>query len=353
MDGIRVVRVMTFIAPNRGLALRTLDFCSYMVAGFTAGLFERAPDVVIATSPQFFAAVGGWALAAARRVPFVFELGDLWPASIRAVGALPPGAAMRALERVELFLYERAAAVVALTEAFQRDLVDRGVRADKIAVVRNGVDLPRFQPRPRDRELARELDLEGRTVVGYIGTHGMAHDLGNAIAAAALLRERGDIAFLFVGSGAERQRLIQRAERDGATGVRFVPLQPKHRVPAYWSLCDLALIQLRADPVFSTVIPSKLFEAMAMGIPALLVAPEGEASELVRREQAGWVVPPGRPESLASAVAAIADDADERARRAHCGLAAAPRYSREQQARRMIDVCEAILAGRPAAGATP
>src|SRR3972149_1950692 len=135
VDGIRVVRVKTFITANEGVILRSLDFLSFMCNAMIAGIFQREPDVVIATSPQFFAAVGGWGLAGLRGKPFIFELGDLWPASIAAVGAMDQNIFLRWMERLELFLYRRSAAVVALTPAFKKDLVRRGIPPEKIAVV--------------------------------------------------------------------------------------------------------------------------------------------------------------------------------------------------------------------------
>jgi colanic acid biosynthesis glycosyl transferase WcaI len=346
MDGIRVVRVKTYIARNKGFLLRTLDFVSYMGAAYVAGLFEERPDVVIATSPQFFAAVGGWALGATRRIPFVFELSDLWPASIAAVGAMRGGRVLDAVERLELFLYARASAIVALTDAFKRDLVGRGVPGEKIAVVINGVDLSRYEPRSRDAELAERLGLTGRFVVGYIGTHGMAHDLANVVAAADLLRDDDRVRFLFVGTGAERESVMARAKELGLQNVVFVGRQPKEAMPAYWSLCDVALVHLKNHEVFKTVIPSKIFEAMAMGLPILLVAPEGEASVIVRREDVGPVVPAGDPRKLADAVVGLLTDDAARSRMVRAGLEAAPRYSREQQARDVLSVCEAVVRGK-------
>lgn len=345
LDGIRVVRVKTFISPNKGFALRTLDFVSFMSSAYLAGLFEQQPDVVIATSPQFFAAVGGWALATTRRAPFIFELGDLWPASIVAVGAMRESPVLQGLEQLELFLYRRSAAVIALTEAFRDDLVKRGIDGRKISVVINGVDLSRYQPRTRDEQLAAKLGLGGKFVVGYIGTHGMAHDLRNVVEAAALLRDHPRARFLFVGAGAERDAIVARATELGLNNVLFVPRQPKEAMPAYWSVCDVALVHLKNDPVFETVIPSKIFEAMAMGLPLLLVAREGEATAIVRREQAGLVVPAGAPTALAEAVRRLEASPAETRELAARALDAAPRYSRERQARDVIAVAQAVLDG--------
>ena len=300
-DGIRVVRVRTFISPNTGFFLRTVDFVSYMLAAVMAGLREEEPDLVAATSPQFFAAVGGWILSRLRRVPFVFELGDLWPASIEAVGASRNRWLIGFLERVELFLYRESAAVAALTHRFRDDLVRRGIPEERVRVVRNGVDLPRYAPRPRDATLARDWGLEGRFVVGYLGTHGMAHGLANVLDAAERLRGT-DVTFLFVGAGAERRMLVDDAARRGLSNVVFVPAQEKAEMPRVWSLCDVALVHLKNDPVFETVIPSKIFEAMGMGLPILLVSPSGEAREIVEGDGAGLWVPAGAPDALARAV---------------------------------------------------
>src|SRR5438874_781980 len=140
VDGIRVVRVKTYITANEGFLRRTLDYLSFMLMGFAMALFEGRPDVVVATSPQFFCALAGWAVSVARRRPFVLELRDLWPASIVAVGAMRRSGVIRALERVEMFLYRRATAIVAVTESFRRELIARGVDGRKIHVVVNGVD---------------------------------------------------------------------------------------------------------------------------------------------------------------------------------------------------------------------
>ncbi len=258
IDGIRVVRVKTYITANEGFLRRTLDYMSFMAMAFVMGLFERRPDVVVSTSPQFFCAIAGWALSVAKWRPFVFELRDLWPASIVAVGAMATSPAIRALERIELFLYRRAAAVVSVTESFREDLVARGIDRAKIHVVINGVDLDRYEPRPRDAGLEREFGLEGKFVAGYMGTHGLAHALPGVLEAAERLREREDIVFFFAGSGAQRGTVERIVAERGLANVRLIPRQPKDRMPALWSACDVAIVPLRDNPVFATVIPSKI-----------------------------------------------------------------------------------------------
>ncbi len=342
MAGIRVVRVKTYIAPNEGVLRRSLDFLSFLFTGFLAGVVQARPDVVVSTSPQFFAAVAGWMVGVARHRPFVFELGDLWPSSIVAVGAMRPGLLLRLLERFELFLYRRSAAVVALTNSFKKNLVGRGIPADKIAVVINGVDLPRYSPMAPDPEFSARWDLTGKFVVGYVGTLGMAHGLSNVLDTAQRLCDT-NVCFFLIGPGAERETLIDEAMRRGLSNVVVAPPQPKDAMPRVWSLCDVALVHLKDSPVFSEVIPSKMFEAMAMGLPLLLVAPRGEASRIVEMEQAGLAIPPADPAAFSDAVRRLAADEAGRRRFAQNALQAAGRYSRERQAVDMMKVLESVV----------
>lgn len=341
MDGIRVVRVKTYITANEGFFKRTLDYLSFMVMGFAMALFERRPDVVVATSPQFFCAIAGWAVAVAKRRPFVFELRDLWPASIMAVGAMKKTLLIRALEKLELFLYRRAKAIVPVTESFREDLLSRGIPSGKIHVVVNGVDLDRYAPRPRDQALSREFGLEGKFVAGYMGTHGMAHALPKVLEAAERLKYRQDIAFFFAGSGAERANVEKLVAERALTNVRLIPRQPKERMPALWSLCDVAIVPLRNAPVFATVIPSKIFEAMGMGVPILISLPEGEATGIVRETGAGVCVPPEDPAAMAAAIAALAGDPTRLAELRQHSHAAAAAFTRDTQAERMARVLHA------------
>ena len=348
MSGMRVVRVKTYIAANRGVLQRTLDFLSFMATAFLAALKEPRPDVIAATSPQFFTAVAGWAAGAVRRIPFVFELGDLWPASIAAVGAMKKSFALTLVEKLELFLYRRSAAVAALTRSFKENLTGRGIDADKIAIVINGVDLARYAPRARDPKLAQEWGLEDKFIAGYVGTHGMAHALDNVLNAAERLKDHEQIRFLLAGAGAERDALMAEAKRRHLDNVVFMPRQAKEKMPAVWSLCDVALVHLKDSPVFAGVIPSKIFEAEAMGLPILLAAPEGEASRIVLEDGAGGHIAAEDPNALADAVLSLSKDDDVRTAFRAAAVAAAPSHSRETQAKEMLDVLEMSAAGQGA-----
>lgn len=344
MDGIRVVRVKTYIAPNRGVLRRSLDFLSFGVTGFAAALFEPRPDVVIGNSPQLFAAAAARGVCALRRVPFVLELADLWPASIVAVGAMRRSLLLKLLEMLEMHLYRRAAAIVALTEGIRDDLIARDIPGEKLAVVTNAADLARYGPRPRDEALAQAWGLGGKFVVGYVGTHGMAHGLGNVLDAAEKLRDTPEIVFMFVGAGAERDMLIADAKRRGLGNVVFQRVQPKDALPSSWSLCDIALAHLKNTPLFAGALPTKMFEAIGMGLPIVLATPEGEASRLLRDTGAGIWVPPEDPAALASAIRSLHGDPETRQRLAAASRAAAPAHSREARARDTLRVLEGAVA---------
>lgn len=346
-EGIDVVRVKTYIAPNEGKWRRIADFLSYMLMSFVAALIESSrhgrPDTVVATSPQFFTAVAAWAAATVLRRPFVFEISDLWPASIVAVGAMRPGRILGALEAIELFLYRQAAHIVAQTPAFRDDLVARGIDEGKISVVLNGVELSLFSPRSRDAAKAAELGLAGdRMVVGYLGTLGLAHGLDHVIEAAEALRDE-PVCFLLMGPGAEREKLMAEVRGRALGNVVIPPPQPKPEMPRAWSVCDLSLVHLKDTPVFSSVIPSKIFESMAMGKPVLLASPEGEASRLVEREGAGVAIRSSDAATLVQAVRQLAHDEPRRARLAAQARRAAPNYSREIQAKAMLAALERSL----------
>lgn len=345
MDGIRVVRVGTFITRNEGFALRTLDYASYMVSSFLLAQIERRPDVVISTSPHLFAAMAGTTYARARRVPHVVEIRDLWPASIRSTVSLRGERLYNALEGIELGIYRRSARIISLTHSFVGDMTRRGVPEEKIDVVINGANLELFSPRERDAEIEERYGLRGRFVIGYLGTIGLAHGLENVIAAAELLRDT-PITFLFVGVGAAKEALERAVAERTLENVVFAPRQLKEDMPRFWSVCDAGLIHLKDDELFATVIPSKIFESMAMGLPVLYAGPRGEGTGIVERHEAGLCVSSSAPRELANAARRLAGDSELRERLAANSLAAAPEYSRTRHARATMASLERAQDGR-------
>ena len=344
LSGIRVLRVWTYIAANQGFARRTLDYLSYMVTGFLAGLFVRRVDVVVGTSPQFFTVCAAYAVSRIKRAPWVFELRDLWPESIRAVGAMKTSKALDLVERVELRLYRKAAKVISVTQAFRDNLIGRGIDGDKIHVVTNGVDINRFSPSDKDAELVDKLGLQDRFVAGYIGTHGMAHGLETLLEAAARLKTRPDgdrYRIMLLGDGARKGELVAQAQSMGLDNVIFADSVSKDEVVRYWSLLDVSIVHLRKMELFATVIPSKLFECMGMGIP-VLHGVAGESAVIVEQAGAGIVFEPDNAAALCDGLIKLAEDRTLYQQCRHQGRMAAKQYDRSVLALKMLALLQSL-----------
>ena len=340
MEGIRVIRVWTYIAANRGFMKRILDYVSYMVSSTVASVFVLKPDLVVATSPMLFTAMAGCMVGDMRRIPFVFELRDMWPESIKAVGAMNDSLAIRFFEKIEMFLYRKASKIVSVTESFRNNLIQRGVDPDKIDVVTNGVDLSRFSPMPKDKKLVREYGLEDKFVAGYIGTHGMAHTLETVLNAADRIRktDKDDkFRYIFLGDGARKKDLIGLATKLDLNNLIFVDSVPKEEVVRYWSLLDVSIIHLKKTPLFTMVIPSKLFECMGMGIP-ILHGVAGESAEIVEREECGLVFEPENAGELCEKLMMLKDDHDLYQRLKGGCVKAAKGYDRVVLAQKMLGI---------------
>ncbi len=306
-EGIQVIRIWTYVTANEGFVKRTLNYVSYMASAIVATLFLPKADVVLSTSPQFFNGLAGYFVSRLRRIPWVLEIRDLWPESILAVGAIKNKTIIRMLEWIELFAYRNADRIVPVTDSFKTYMIGKGVREDKILVVKNGVDLGQYQPLNGTNVLVEELGLHGKFVASYFGTHGMAHHLETVLQAAQKLTHAKDVVFLLVGDGAERHRLVRMREEMGLTNVMMLDQQPKSRMRELWALSSVSLVLLKKSDLFKTVIPSKIFESLAMEKPILLGV-EGESADLIRASGAGICIRPEDAQELADRVLELSRD---------------------------------------------
>jgi glycosyltransferase involved in cell wall biosynthesis len=307
IDSVKVVRVWTYLAPNEGFLRRTLNYVTFMISAALAFSRLPRPDIVVSTSPQFFCGLTGLIAKLARRVPWVLEVRDLWPESIITVGAMRKGLVTRVLEGLERLAYRRADCIVSVTDSFVSHIAARCQGAEKIKVIKNGVDLALFK-RGTDGEAVKcRFGLEGRFVAAYVGTHGMAHGLDTLLDAAALLKHDPRYGFLMAGDGAERARLVERARAMGLDNVRIVGQLPKLEMPGIWAATNVSLILLRKSNTFTKVLPSKMFEAMAMGCPIILGV-EGEAKAFLGAAGAGIAIEPENAVELAAVLERLAGD---------------------------------------------
>ncbi|MBO3699742.1 glycosyltransferase family 4 protein [Roseivirga sp. E12] len=289
VDGIKVVRVWSYISSNEGFVKRTLDYVSFSITAFLAGLTIKT-DVIMATSPQFFAAIAGRWLAFFKRKPWVMEVRDMWPESIKTVGAMEGGKVFDYLEWLELRLYKSARLIVPVTDSFKENMISRGIDGSKIKVVKNGANLSLYRNQPVQSELLEELGFTDKFIIGYIGTHGMAHKLDFILNCASKITDN-KIQFLFIGSGAKKPELINQAETMALKNVLFLDSVVKSEVWKYISILDAMVVPLKRSDLFKTVIPSKIFETAAMKTPILLGV-DGEVRKLVETYGAGLYFEP-------------------------------------------------------------
>lgn len=307
VDGIDVIRVWLIPFPNRRTRRRILNYASFWLSSSFVGTFLSRPDIVIATSPQLLVGLTGWWLGKVKHVPSIFEVRDLWPESLMAVGISGQRSVLyRALGAVAHFLYRHSDQIVAVTPAFKDYLVaNRDVEEEKIAVVENGVETELFSP-GKDGAIRQEFGLEGKFVVSYIGTIGMAHGLDTVLKAAEQFpADSSNVRFLLVGEGAEKEKLRNLAAGRGLKNVLFVDQRPRALMPACIRASDACLVLLKKQDIFRTVIPTKLLEFMSCGKPVILGV-EGQASEIVESAKAGLCVEPEDATALAAAINELA-----------------------------------------------
>jgi len=336
---IKVIRVWSYMSSNSGFAKRVIDYLSFAFMSFFIGIFQKH-DIIIATSPQFFTTWSGWAISKIRRKPWIFELRDLWPESIKTVGVMKQGYIINLLEKIELGLYKSCNRVVAVTDAFKNNLIARGIENNKIEVVTNGSNMELFYPRKVDISLLKSLGLEGKFVVGYIGTHGMAHNLDFIIKAIEKISD-SDVHFLFIGDGAMKSKIVKTSKELQLKNISFLDSVSKDEVPRYLSIIDISLAPLKKDDNFKTVIPSKIFESSAMQIPILLGV-QGQAQEILEKYGAGVCFEPDNEKDFIEKLSALKDISFYQKCQDGCVKLAAD-YDRKKLADKMLDIIDKII----------
>jgi glycosyltransferase involved in cell wall biosynthesis len=344
IDGIRVLRTWMFLTPNAGFSKRVANYLLFAFTAILASLRTGKPDLVIATSPQFFAGIAGAIIAKLKRRPFVLEIRDLWPKSVVELGQLGEGPILSTLEALERWLYRSAAGVVVNTHTFRQHIMERGVAEDDIELIYNGIDPVLFRPQPKNEALLEAHGLSNHFTVAYVGTLGLAHGLSLLIDVAERLENRAELRFCLIGDGADRDKLEAEIKRRGLNNIVMLGLQPRDAMPDWIASIDLLLVMLRDLPVFETVIPSKIFEFLAQERPVVLAA-KGEIRRMMEEANGALVIDPEAEDQMVAAIENVMGHPEEAARRAESGRRwVEAGFLRDDLARRMAIFLERILA---------
>jgi glycosyltransferase involved in cell wall biosynthesis len=341
-DGYAILRTWLYATPNEGIARKTLSHLSFMISSVLLGWRASGrADTVLVSSPTFFSIGSAWLLAKIKRARLIVEVRDLWPAIFVELGVLTNRRLIGLLERLELAAYAAADEVVVVSDGFRANLIGRGVPADKVHTIRNGVAVHRFDPAASADPYLR-VGLGARPhecLVLYAGTHGISQGLPEAAEAAVALAGH-PVHLAFVGEGSDKARLRRRVSELGLSNVTLAKAIPSELMPSLLATADILLVTLRDVPLFVTFIPSKMFEYLAAGRP-VIGAVAGEAAQILR-EAGGVVVPPGDTAALAAAITGLAADPQRRAAIAASGRAYVERFfDRAELARQYRKVTEA------------
>jgi len=339
IDGIKVIRVWSYMTENKGAIKRILDYSSYAIMAFFAGLFIKT-DLIVATSPQLFTALGGCVLGKIKRKPWIFELRDLWPEGIKDTGAIKNKKILDFLTKMELCLYKKSTYIIAVTKGLKENLVSRGISPLKIDIVTNGANLKLFKAREKNKNTLNTLGLNDKFIFGYIGTHGLAHGLEFIVDSIREIKDKR-IHFLFIGTGAKKEATVALARKLGLNNITFLDPVSKNEVVDYLSIIDVALVPLTKTDIHASLIPSKIFESASMRKPILLGV-EGEAREIVEQHNAGIAFEPENKKEFLSGITKLADDhlLYETLQKGCDALA--DTFSRKNLAMKMLDILKDI-----------
>ena len=347
---VDVYRTWLWPLPNRKAHERIRNYASFCLSAGIRGLGLSRPDVIIATSPQLLVGLAGWWLAFSRQIPFVFEVRDLWPESLAAVGIGSEHSLLHeTLAGIARFLYEKSNHIVVVSPAFKARLATNWkVAPERISVVENGVETDTFSPSPEATigELRKHLKAEDKFIVSYIGTIGNAHGLETLLNAAGKLQTyHPEVLFLLIGEGAEKQRIRDLAQSRGLTNVQFLNQQPREQIPALISASDVCLVLLRKTEVFKTVIPTKMLEFMSCSRPIILGV-DGQARDIVEDAGAGIVIEPENSDALVTAIEKLQKDRDLGRTMGRRGREYIEQnFARAATAHKYIKILDRVLAG--------
>lgn len=344
LDGINVHRNWTYITPNKGFLKKTLGHISFWLSSrlFTSKHLDDV-DIVVGTSPTFFAAMAARGLARSRNIPFVMEVRDLWPGIFIDLGIITNRFIINLLEAWELWMYKESQVIITVTESFREDIIRRGIDKKKVYVVPNGADIKFWQLGERSAKLAQKLGVEAKFVALYIGAHGVSQALETILKSAKLLAHNKEIVFLFVGTGSEKGKLVEIAKEEKINNIIFHDPVAKQLVKEFYALADVCFVPLRDVDLFSTFIPSKMFEILAMEKP-IIASLKGEAETILRNSRGAIVTPPEDSRAIVNAILELYENPTKRKKMGQEGREyIIQKYSRNSTAAQYISILREFL----------
>jgi glycosyltransferase involved in cell wall biosynthesis len=340
-ERITIIRTYTYSALHRSFVHRVISFFSFMISSFIAGLRVRDVDLVWGTSPPIFQGATAWALARLKRVPFLFEVRDLWPAFAIGVGVLHNKILIGASEWLERFLYRHADVVMVNSPGFIHHVKSRG--AEKTELVPNGSDPQMFNLTDDGRDFRKSHGFIGKYIALYAGAHGMSNDLGVILEAAKILDDNPSCVFVLLGDGKEKLNLQEKAFALGLENVQFLPPLPKEGIALALAAADTCIAILKPIPLYATVYPNKVFDYMAAGKPVIL-AIDGVIRDVVEEADAGIFVPPGDPHALAAAIQMLMNNPERGRQMGRNGRKLIEdRFDRAKLANKIYEIMEGMI----------
>jgi len=301
-DGIPIVRLPLMPDHSASGLRRMLSYTSFMVSASLLGPFAASQaDVMYVWHPPLTIGVSAWTIGLMRRIPFVYDVRDLWPEAIAATGMMSNPMLLRGLGALERFVYRRAAAIGVISPGYKQNLIGKGVNPEKISVFSDWADGGIYRPVPPDETLAKSTGMFGRFNVIFGGNMGTAQALGTVIETAQRLAQHPEIQFVFAGEGIDRPRLEAQVSAKGLSNVIFLGRQPVEQMPHLYALSDVLLAHYRKDPLFEICVPGKLAAYLGCRKP-ILMASEGDSANLINATKGGLTCPAEDPEAMADAV---------------------------------------------------
>ncbi len=302
MDGIHVVRSWVYATPVKSFRARMLFYLSFMLTTVLNSLFFKRKqfDVVYATSPPLFVGLAGLIIAKLRRIPFVFEVRDLWPESAVELGELKNPRYVRYGHEIADLCYQNARGVIVVTKGIYEKLIKKNLHEHKLFLIKNGTNPERYRY-IQNHNLEKKLGWRGKFVVLYAGIHGVAQGLESVIETASVLEHMDRIHFAFVGEGPAKDGLIAEVKRKRITNIEFLSEVPADEIAKYISLASICLVPLRNKSLFKGALPSKMFDCWACGRPIILSV-DGEARTELEAARGGLFVEPENASAMAEAI---------------------------------------------------